>query len=321
MRPNQRRFGFTQKTLALSIPFLSLCFLAPGTAHATPGSPGCSLPEPCGSVFEGRAVEVRAPEAGEATSTPKLDTAKAQLDRAASLKKALRGTEGEARDQARKEAIAAYRAVREYFGGDANACAEAAFRAGELLRSADDAAGAMAEFTIARDRGAGTDFRVRAMLEIAHLERRAKRMQPAIAAYEAVVADETASARQKDEASLWAGRVYADLERAADARRVWQRVADKGDDPLDRIRAYDLMTSALIDTGDLEGAAGTIERCREALAEVAQEESKLGERVRSALSAMHSVDELARAIEKRKHASDSPETKSERGTKSTKRSS
>lgn len=297
MRTKNRRFDFLLEAITASI--LALGALSTGTLHAAPSA-------------RTRAVS-------DAPSIPKLETAKAQLEHAASLKKAMRGLEGEARDRARSEAVAAYRSVREYFGGDANASAEAAYRAGELLRSADDTAGALAEFTIARDRGAGTDFRVRAMLEIGHLERRAKRMQQAIAAYETVVADETASARQKDEASLWVGRVYADLERLADARRVWQRVADKGDDPLDRIRAYDLMTSALVDAGDLEGAAGTLERCREALAEVAQEESKLGERVRSALSAMRCVDELARAVEKRKRASDTAETKGERGSKTNKR--
>jgi tetratricopeptide (TPR) repeat protein len=212
------------------------------------------------------------------------------------------GTEGEARDAARKLAIEGYRSVREYFGGDAAACAEAAFRAGELLRAGDDVAGAQSEFAIARDRGTGTGFQVRAMMEIAHLDRRAKRLEKALDGYEAVVGCDAATARQKDDASLWSGRVYEALERPKDARRVWQRVADKGDDPLDRIRAWDLMASMLVDQGDLEGAAGLLEKCREALSEVSQEESKLGERVRTALSSMRSQEELARAVEKRHDA-------------------
>lgn len=251
------------------------------------------------------------------SSIPKLESAEAQLKHAATLKQALRGTEGEARDAARKAAIAAYRSVREFFAADAAACAEAAFRAGELLRSANDVTGAMAEFAIARDRGTGTAFRVRAVLEIAHLERRAKHNQEALSAYEWVVADESSTPRQRDEASLWAGRVYLDLSRPADARRVWQRVADAGDDPLDRVRAWDNLASALIDQGDLEGAAGTLERCREALSEVAQEESKLGERVRSALANMRCVDELAAAVAKKKATSEKSDAKTERSDKPT----
>lgn len=236
----------------------------------------------------------------------KLETAKAQMEHATALKKTLRGLEGDARDRARAEVVAAYRAVREYFSGDGAACAEAAFRAGELLRTADDLAGALAEFTVARDRGTGTDFRVRAMLEIGHVERRAKQPQKAIAAYETVVADDVASRRQKDDALLWIGRVWAGEERWTDARRVWQKVADGGDDPLDRVQAFDLIASALIEAADLEGAAGTIKRCHEALAEVAGEDTKAGERVRSALASMRSEGQLARAIEKRKRAAEAP---------------
>lgn len=253
----------------------------------------------------------------DAPKTQRFDTAKAQLEHATTLKKGLRGMEGESRDKARADAVAAYRAVREYFGADAALCAEAAFRAGELLRTSDDLPGALAEFAVARDRGAGTDFRLRAMLEIGHVERRSKHHQPAIAAYEAVVADDEATARQKDEAMLWLGRIYADLERFADARRVWQKVADKGDDPLDRIQAFDQIAAVLVETGDLEGAAGVIKRCHDALSDVSQEETKLGERVRSALGAMRCVDQLARAVEKRKaeRDADAPDPQGERGTK------
>lgn len=256
----------------------------------------------------------------DGAAVQKFDTPKAQFEHATSLKKALRGLDGEARDRARSEAVAAYRAVREYFGNEAALCSEAAFRAGELLRTADDLAGALAEFGIARDRGAGTDFRVRAMLEIGHVERRAKHSQPAITAYEAVVADNTSSARQKDEALLWVGRVYADLERFTDARRVWQKVADKGDDPLDRIQAFDQIASVLVETGDLEGAAGVIKRCNEALADVSQEETKLGDRVRAALGSMRSVDQLARAVEKRKQGADANDKKDEPAPKPRKKS-
>ncbi|MBL8857313.1 MAG: hypothetical protein JNL28_02255 [Planctomycetes bacterium] len=264
------------------------------------------------------ALALRAPP-GEVSTTPRQENAKAQLEHATSVKKAMRGAEGEARERARDEAVRAYRAVREYFAGDVALCAEAAFRAGELLRSTDDTAGAQAEFTFARDRGAGTDFRVRAMLELAHLERRAKHAQPAIAAYESVIAEETATARQKDDARLWLGRMFADLERVPDARRVWQKVADKGDDPLDRIRAFDLIASSLVDSGDLEGAAGMLERCRESLSEVSAEETRLGERVRSSLAAMRSIEQLARAIEKRRNESETNDSKNTRGTKPAKR--
>jgi len=47
-------------------------------------------------------------------------------------------------------------------------------------------------------------------------------------------------------------------------------------------------------SGDLEAAAGVVERCREALSEVSAEETRLGERVREALSTMRVLDDLVR---------------------------
>jgi hypothetical protein len=192
--------------------------------------------------------------------------------------------------------VRAYRAVRTHFPDDVLAGAEATYRAAELLRAGGDAPGALAEFAWVRDRGGESPFRVRALLEIGHLERRAKRTQPALAAYEAVLGDAAASQRQKDDASLWAGSVYQDAERPEDARRAWQRVADGGEDPLDRVRAYDHLALESVGRGDLEGAAGILERCREALSEIAAEETRLGERVRAALTGMRAHDELQRAV-------------------------
>lgn len=254
-----------------------------------------------GVVSDAR-LRVSGAEVGSVRSeeaVPKQENAQAQLKHATGLKQALRGTDGEGKVAARKEAIRAYRAVREYFEGDAKACAEAAFRAGELLRAANEVSSALAEFKIARERGADTPFRVRAMLEVGHLHRRARNSKDALSAYEAVLSDSAATQAQKDDASLWVGHVYAQLGRAEDALRAWQRVADGAEDPLDRVRAWDVIALAWIEKGDLEAAAGALERCRERLAEASAEETRLGERVRSALSSMRAVDELQTAVERR----------------------
>src|SRR5262245_30856242 len=84
--------------------------------------------------------------AGLEETVPRLESAAAQLAHAATLRSAMRGKDGDAKSAARRATVDAYRAVKQYFASDAHACAEAAFRAGELLRSADDVAGAMAEF-------------------------------------------------------------------------------------------------------------------------------------------------------------------------------
>jgi len=232
-------------------------------------------------------------------ATPKLENAQAELDRADGLRSAMRGKEGDARTAARKSAVEAYRAVREHWSGEAKVCAEASFRAGELLRSANEAGAALAEFQVARERGKDSPYRVRAALEIGHIHRRARESDQALAAYESVLADAAATPGQRDDASYWEGNVYAAAKRVDDARRAWQRVADGGEDPLDRIRAWDEIAGSYVDAGDFEAAAGVLERCREANAEASAEETRLGDRVRRALASMRSADDLQRAVEKR----------------------
>ena len=245
----------------------------------------------------------------------KCENAEAQLKLATELRNAMRSLEGAERDAARAHALAGCRAVRQYFASECWACVEASFRAGEILRSAGDFEGAAAEFGLAREQKCESPFRVRALLELGHLQRRAKALDKALASYEAAIADRGATASQRDDASLWAGSVFQDLQRPDDARRAWQRVADAGEDPLDRIRAYDRIAALLITTGDLEGAAGTIEHCKEALAGPAAEETRSGERVRSALASMRAVEELQRAVERKQSGADDKQPHKQRETK------
>jgi hypothetical protein len=111
------------------------------------------------------------------------------------------------------------------------------------------------------------------------------------------------------------GNVQRDLHHPADARRAWQRVADAGEDPLDRIRAFDRIASLLVESDDLEGAAGTLERCKEALAAAAAEETRTGERVRSALQNMRAIEELQRAIERKQSGGEEKGKGNGRGSK------
>jgi len=230
---------------------------------------------------------------------PRQADAPAQLEYASKQKHLLRGRTGEPRRRARQDAIEAYRAVRHYFPRDRTVGAEASFRAGELFRSAGEQQEALAEFARAESSGGRTVFRARAGLEIAHLHRRGLRLMEALAAYERVMGRQGADRAYRDEATHWAGRVHQELGRTADARRLWERVAREGADPLDRIRAFDAWALSLLEEQDLEGAAGVLELCRSALRDVSLEETRLGTKVRASLERMRSVDRLVRAIQAR----------------------
>lgn len=221
------------------------------------------------------------------------------LARARAVHTRLRGLRGKERAAVRREAVEAYREVRRRFPLVPQA-AEAAFRAGELLRAGGEVRAALSEFRFARGHEKGGEFRARAGLEIGHSYRRARRLLDALEAYEAVGADARASRRYRDAAWLWAGRVQARLGRAPDAIRAWRRVAEGDGDVFDRLRAYDKWGLALIDAGDLEGAAGVLESCRKSFRERALEKSEHGERLRAALGAMRVIPALEAAIAARR---------------------
>jgi hypothetical protein len=230
---------------------------------------------------------------------PRQANAVAQLSHAARLRRELDGKSGSERDEARARAVEAYRAVRVLWPEDAEACAEGAFRAGELLRAAKQSAEAAIEFEIAREKGGAEGFGSRARLELAHLLRRGDQRERALAEFEALAMLSKAPQNRRDEAGLWAGRLQHDMGLRAQACRTWHRLAEQAEDPMDRIQAWDWLVQDLLDARDLEGAAGMLERAREALAPQAAEETKQGERVRNAMQRMRSIDQLQRAIEAR----------------------
>jgi tetratricopeptide (TPR) repeat protein len=230
---------------------------------------------------------------------PRLATPEQQFQLAVRLKQSLRGKLGRERESLLLQAVAAYRAVREHHPLQRGLGAEAAFRAGELLRSADRAEACLVEFEFARELGARTPFRARAVLEIGHVHRRAGRHREALDAYLALAADATSAGTWREDAELWAGRIYALQGRVEEAHRLFERLAGKAADAVTRIEAFDELALAYVDANDLEAAAGELARCREALSDEALEETELGERVRSALQWMRSIPRLEQAIRAR----------------------
>ena len=252
-----------------------------------------------------------------AGEVPRLPDAAAQLAHARACKQALIGAQGAARARARADAVDAYRAVREHHPRARAAVAEAAFRAGELLRAGGQLRDARAEFGVAVSEGAGTgtEFRVRARLELGHLERRAARHSAALDQYLAALADPESCAHQRDAALLWSGRVYADLERDDEARRAWEQVATEGADSVDRVRAFDELGCLWARRGDLEAAAGEWNRCRAALAEVALEQTEHGARVRGAMESMKTLRVLREAARRREEREERAREREGRGKK------
>jgi tetratricopeptide (TPR) repeat protein len=226
---------------------------------------------------------------------PRLQDAAQQLAHARAKKQELRGLEGPAKERAREAAVDAYRAVREHHPRARAAVAEAAFRAGELLRAAERLDEARLEFAVAAHEAEESAFRARARLELGHLARRAGDHGEALAQYLATLSDPEACGHERDEALFWTGRVHAAEEDEAEARRAWEQVAEEALDPVMRVRAFDELGLAWLRRGDAPAAAGEWNRCLRALADDAREETETGARVRAALEGARTLRSLQEA--------------------------
>jgi len=270
--------------------FLALLLVA---FWQSPGAPRAPEP-PARSVDaeDEQPVELR---------VPRMGSAGAQLDHARGLKATLhRRSDPEDREFWRRLAVEAYQAVRHYHPQERGLGAEASFRAGELLRAAGREIESIDEFRQAVRLGRDTEFRARARLEIGHVRRRRDEARLALDAYLEVASDASAAARHRDDAWLWAGRLWCAQGRVEDARRAWRGVADDGADPLDRVLAHDLIAVSWIEhEEDLEAAAGVLEECRRALSAPSLEETRSGERVRNALLRMRVVPLLKERVARR----------------------
>jgi len=234
------------------------------------------------------------------TVVPRMATPEAQLGHARRLKREMGAKRDEELVFWRKLAVEAYQSVRVFHPEARALAAEAAYRAGEILRSADQDGPAAVEFRWCAQHARGTDFRARARLELGHLERRAERWREALELYVDVAADAEAAPARREDAWLWAGTAWSALGRVEDARTAWRRVAEEGSEDLLRVRAFDELALTWLAVGDLEAAAGELARALALLSLRALEETESGERVRDALQRMRVVEELPRAIAARR---------------------
>ncbi|MFT6040639.1 MAG: tetratricopeptide (TPR) repeat protein [Gammaproteobacteria bacterium] len=227
------------------------------------------------------------------------DTADRALERARAKKQALQGERGESLTKLRAEAVAAYVRVHERWPKSGATAAEAAFRAGELLRAGQEPQLAIEQFLIATKLNNPGEFAARSLYEIGHVQRREGNIEPALAAFEQLVASGPVDAHLRDMSSVWYAKVLAEAGQLPDAERVLRRLTKTATEPTDRIRAYDELILMVVERGELEGAAGWLAECKHSVRESAGELTAKGQRVTRALERMRGLTALQVAIKSR----------------------
>ncbi|MBI3818675.1 MAG: tetratricopeptide repeat protein [Planctomycetes bacterium] len=232
-----------------------------------------------------------------AAAAEKAPDAKQQLKKADELRRAIHG-KAEARRDLTLKAVAAYNAVNDYFPDAKQEGSMGLFRVGELKRTlglTDEARDAFAKVVA---QSPERKLAARALFETAHLYRRAKELGKAMDTYRKVAADFADETATRDDSLYWIGMMHVQNKEYAKARESFKAVADRGVDPLDRIRAFDKIASTYIKENNRDLASKAIEESKSALHESASEPSSRGARVRKALERMSSIRALERLDEK-----------------------
>jgi len=225
------------------------------------------------------------------------DPARAALAEASAAKRAAQKLDDTAREAALLEVAARYDAISGNGEFDTAARAEAAFRAGEILRARGRLAESEPRFVKAVELGAdapkGREFAARGLLEQAHLKRRAKDEGAALELYAQVRQRFSDQRRTAATAMTWQGKLLLASGRTDEATQVLSGFATEYPEyPKDAVRNADLLAVELLESGDEAGAKAAVDRVRSALAPIVDAGGKQGDAVAAALKAMRVTEML-----------------------------
>jgi len=221
---------------------------------------------------------------------------KAALAAAAEVSAKVKGLKGPDRLTALETAARAYEKVLADFGADRAGAAEAAFQTAELWRRHGSLEAAEAAYgrAVELDRGRWAE---RAGMGRADMLRRLKKMEPALAAYRAVVALGKTTNRTHD-ARVWVARCLDATDAAADALQAYRDALEAAATPRQTIDAGNWLAKALIVRGDLDGADGVLAHVTRTVADVEVDRPEERQRLDKALDAMSARRQLQRARDK-----------------------
>lgn len=252
------------------------------------------IPQP--SPLPEAPIPVPAKVQAQAPAIAKAESAKAQMTRAKAAKSTTRGLNGEARIKRMQEAAREYAAVARHWPEQKEMVTEACFRRGEILRALGEGGAARGAFEDALEAAPqGSDFSVRALLEIGHLCRRAEQHADAMHFYGKARDRKEVSLRYNNDGREWLARTHLAVMawKAAELAAIdW---AQHAEGPVEEVKARDRQLLALIGQKRLLAASQLLAQVREEMEPLGEAPTKEGESVRKSLERMKAPDALEKA--------------------------
>ena len=196
------------------------------------------------------------------------------------LRWSMRGLVGFKREAVRLKAVRCYRSG--FYSEESVASdAQCACQAGELLDSGGLSLAAIRDLSLGAELDAG-EWGVRCALKLGELYLDEERAVEALLVF-SEAARSRAPSRLLERAMVSVGRALDLMGESALAVKAWRSVAQDGLSSAPRLDAFDCWGEHLLMRGDLEGAAGVLERCRVALGVNAHEMTAAGAVLRERL--------------------------------------
>lgn len=201
-----------------------------------------------------------------------------------------KGKKGDERKQVLEQAARAFRAVIADHDGDTRTCAEAWWELAEILRREEQLPDAESAYgqALALDE---TRYAERALLQQAHMQRRLKRWDDALATYRKAATIKPGSARSH-EARCWIGKCLLANDDVPGAIAAYEQALEQTEKPMRIIELCNLLAKAQLRAGDLAAAEAAIARAEDVVPEGDGEDV---ERVRRAVDGMSARRALQRA--------------------------
>jgi tetratricopeptide (TPR) repeat protein len=223
---------------------------------------------------------------------------RARLAELSAALRAARQHEGEQREAALLGVAERYADLADDATQPAGSRAEAAFRAGEVLRTLKRVAEADARFLeaegIGRDAEQGREFAARGLLERAHLMRRDGRDEEALAAYSGVREHYADQRRAAAHAMTWSGKLLLAAGRRAEAAELLLAFHEAYPEyPAEAVRNADLVAVDQFEAGEEDAARDTLAAVRLAMEPVLAEGGRTADAVRKALEGMRVTASLS----------------------------
>ncbi|MCB9898176.1 MAG: tetratricopeptide repeat protein [Planctomycetes bacterium] len=223
-----------------------------------------------------------------------LAAGKLALAAAAAEKKAAYALDGADEEAALLEAARAYGVVADEPTYGLDERAEAAFRAGELLRARGRGDDAVQRFAHAVDlgrraqAGRAREFGARGLLEQAHILRREGRQADAVTLYLRVGTEFPGQGKTAAQGTTWAIKLLVTLERFDEASALAEGFPTAWpDQPLECVKGVTTWVEELLDEGRPEDAAAVVDRLERDLSpSLTGDDEKMARRVADAVSAL-----------------------------------